>query len=60
MDNDGQLLLDMLAPLEGDKVNEVDVTWQVTDVCRPPAFGEQGLRQGRAHGHVRRKTSSRS
>ena len=35
MDNEGQILLEMLAPLEGDKFNEVDVTWQVTDVCRP-------------------------
>ena len=35
MDNEGQILLEMLAPLEGGETNEVDVTWQVTDVCRP-------------------------
>ena len=35
MDNEGQILLEMLAPLEGEDFNEVDVTWQVTDVCRP-------------------------
>ena len=35
MDNEGQILLEMLAPLEGEDFNPVDVTWQVTDVCRP-------------------------
>ena len=35
MDNEGQILLEMLAPLEDGNFNEVDVTWQVTDVCRP-------------------------
>ena len=35
MDNEGQILLEMLAPLEDGKSNEIDVTWQVTDVCRP-------------------------
>ena len=35
MDNEGQILLEMLAPVEEEGYNEVDVTWQVTDVCRP-------------------------
>jgi hypothetical protein len=37
MDNEGQILLEMLAPLEdgNGNFNPVDVTWQVTDVCRP-------------------------
>jgi hypothetical protein len=35
MDNEGQILLEMLAPLEGEDFNPVDVTWQATDVCRP-------------------------
>ena len=35
MDNEGEILLEMLAPLEDGNFNEVDVTWQVTDVCRP-------------------------
>ena len=35
MDTEGQILLEMLAPLEQGEFNEVDVTWQVTDVCRP-------------------------
>ena len=35
MDNEGQVLLEMLAPIEDGGFNEVDVTWQVTDVCRP-------------------------
>ena len=35
MDNEGQMLLEMLAPLGQEEFNEVDVTWQVTDVCRP-------------------------
>ena len=35
MDNEGQVLLEMLAPMEDGEFNEVDVTWQVTDVCRP-------------------------
>ncbi len=34
MDNEGQILLEIVAPLEDGKVGEVDVTWQVTDVCR--------------------------
>ncbi len=36
MDNEGQVILDMFAPLEGDQFNKVDVAWQVADVCRPP------------------------
>ena len=36
MDNEGQILLEMMAPLEEEgQFNEVDVMWQVTDVCRP-------------------------
>jgi hypothetical protein len=35
MANEGQMVLAMLAPTEGDHHNEVDVTWQVADVCRP-------------------------
>ena len=35
MANEGQMVLAMLAPTEGDNHNEVDVTWQVADVCRP-------------------------
>ena len=36
MENEGQMALDMLAPLEDeDTYNEVGVTWQVADVCRP-------------------------
>ena len=35
MANEGQLVLAMLAPTEGNHHNEVDVTWQVADVCRP-------------------------
>ena len=35
MDNEGQILLEMRAPIEDGNFNEVDVTWQVTDVCRP-------------------------
>ena len=36
MDNEGQIVLEMLAPVEEEgEFNEVDVTWQVTDVCRP-------------------------
>ena len=35
MDNEGQILLEMLAPLEQREFNEVDVTLQVKDVCRP-------------------------
>ena len=34
MDNEGRILLEMLAPLEQGEFNEVDVTWQVADVCR--------------------------
>ena len=35
MDNEGQIIMEMLAPLEDGEYNEVDVTWQVADVCRP-------------------------
>jgi len=35
MANEGQVILDMLAPLEDGQHNEVGVTWQVADVCRP-------------------------
>ena len=35
MANEGQLILEMLAPLGEGHYNEVDVTWQVADVCRP-------------------------
>ena len=35
MANEGQMILEMLAPLEDGEYNEVDVTWQVADVCRP-------------------------
>ena len=36
MEHEGQIALDMLAPLgENDQYNEVGVTWQVADVCRP-------------------------
>ncbi len=35
MANDGQVVLDMLAPFEDGKHNEVDVTWQIAGVCNP-------------------------
>jgi hypothetical protein len=35
MANEGQIVLEMLAPLEDGQHNEVDVTWQIADVCRP-------------------------
>ena len=35
MANEGQIILEMLAPLEEGKHNTVDVTWQIADVCRP-------------------------
>jgi hypothetical protein len=35
MANEGQMVLEMLAPTEEGEHNEVDVTWQVADVCRP-------------------------
>ena len=35
MANEGQMNLDMLAPIENEKHNEVGVTWQVAEVCRP-------------------------
>ena len=35
MDNEGQIIMEMLAPLGDGEYNEVDVTWQVADVCRP-------------------------
>ena len=35
MDNEGEVLLEMPAPLEDGGFNEVDVTWQTTDVCGP-------------------------
>ena len=35
MDNEGQILLEMMAPVGQGEFNDVDVTWQVTDVCRP-------------------------
>ena len=34
MANEGQIVLEMLAPLE-EGHNAVDVTWQVAEVCRP-------------------------
>ena len=34
MADEGQIVLEMLAPLEEGR-NAVDVTWQVADVCRP-------------------------
>ena len=34
MTNEGQIVLEMLVPLE-EGHNAVDVTWQVADVCRP-------------------------
>ena len=33
--NDGHVVLEMLAPAGEGQFNEVDVTWQVADVCRP-------------------------
>ena len=35
MANEGQIILEMLAPLEEGQHNTVDVTWQIADVCRP-------------------------
>jgi hypothetical protein len=35
MDNEGQILLEMLAPLGDGQANAIHVTWQVTGVCRP-------------------------
>ena len=35
MANEGQTVLEMMAPLEDGEHNTVDVTWQVADVCRP-------------------------
>ena len=35
MDNEGGILLEMLAPLGDGEFNDVGVAWQVTDVCRP-------------------------
>jgi len=35
MANEGQMVLEMLAPTEDGAHREVDVTWQVADVCRP-------------------------
>ena len=35
MANEGQMALEMLAPTEDGAHREVDVTWQVADVCRP-------------------------
>ena len=35
MANEGQIILEFLAPSEGGQHNTVDATWQVADVCRP-------------------------
>jgi hypothetical protein len=35
MANEGQMVLEMLAPVEDGKHKEVGVTWQVAEVCRP-------------------------
>ena len=35
MANEGQIVLEMLAPLEDGQHNAVDVCWQIADVCRP-------------------------
>ena len=35
MANESQMVLEMLAPTEDGEHREVDVTWQVADVCRP-------------------------
>ena len=35
MANEGQMVLEMLAPLEGGQHGEVDVCWRVAEVCRP-------------------------
>ena len=35
MANERHMILEMLAPLGNGQHNEVDVTWQVADVCRP-------------------------
>ena len=35
MDNEGQFVLEMLAPIEDGQHNAVDVCWQIADVCRP-------------------------
>ena len=35
MENEGQIALDMLAPVEEGKHNDVAVTWQGAEVCRP-------------------------
>jgi hypothetical protein len=35
MANEGQMVLEMLAPLEDGQHGEVDVCWQVAEVCRP-------------------------
>ena len=35
MANEGQMCSEMLAPVEDGKHNEVNVTWQIAEVCRP-------------------------
>ena len=35
MVNEGQMDLEMLAPVEEGQHNDVAVTWQVAEVCRP-------------------------
>ena len=35
MDNEGQIVLEMLAPIEDAQHNAVGVCWQLADVCRP-------------------------
>ena len=35
MDIEGQIVLEMLAPIGDGQRNAVDVCWQIADVCRP-------------------------
>ena len=59
MDNEGQILLETLAPLGDGTFNEADVTWQVTDVCRPLLSVRKVCDKGQ-HTDVRRHEGDRT